>query len=125
MPVTVPRIAAGTARTAFALCAVAALYMSGGWAMAAERVILEPVGYDALPGWHEDRHGEALATFRRTCPRLQKIASDKPMGLLGGTVAEWRPACRAAATRAGNICRSNARERIATQYLLTTGRFCE
>jgi len=83
--------------------------LSGGWAVSAERVILEPVGYDALPGWHEDRHGEALATFRRTCPRLQKIASDKPMGLLGGTVAEWRPACRAAAALPAAVTDARAR----------------
>lgn len=81
---------------AVTLVAVALLSTARIGAMAAERVTFEPAGFDTLPGWGEDRQGEALPAFRRTCERIEKTGPQKPMGLLGGTVADWLPACRAA-----------------------------
>ena len=86
---------AGLRRVAFTLIAATLSWALGGPVVAAERVTLEQVGFDALPGWREDRHGEAIAPFRRTCERIERTGSRKPMGLLGGTVADWQPACRA------------------------------
>ncbi|MFQ3622783.1 MAG: murein transglycosylase, partial [Acetobacteraceae bacterium] len=35
------------------------------------RLGLTPVRFDALPGWAEDRHAEALPAFAETCERLR------------------------------------------------------
>jgi membrane-bound lytic murein transglycosylase A len=57
------------------------------------------VDFDALPGWDEDRLGEAVPAVRRSCA---KLAGLKPKRLLGpkgmaGEAGEWREACAAAA----------------------------
>ena len=63
------------------------------------RLDLAPVGFDALPGWRDDRQSAALAAFRRSCTRFDLKADDQPVGPggLGGLVADWRPPCLAAA----------------------------
>ncbi|HJO71668.1 MAG TPA: murein transglycosylase A [Rhodospirillales bacterium] len=59
---------------------------------------LSPVAFTHLPGWRDDAHGQALATFRRSCARLVS----RPVGELlngagtGGTAADWRLPCAAA-----------------------------
>ncbi len=61
------------------------------------RLLLTPVSFTELPGWAEDRQGEALPAFLRSCGRLERQPDDRPVGpgALGGTVADWRPACAA------------------------------
>ncbi|MEE9300338.1 MAG: murein transglycosylase A [Alphaproteobacteria bacterium] len=60
-----------------------------------DRLVLEPVGFDALTGWGEDAQEEALATFRRSCDVLRARPDDASLGA-AGTVADWRGTCEAA-----------------------------
>jgi membrane-bound lytic murein transglycosylase A len=63
----------------------------------APSVLLEPVGFEALPGWQDDAHAEALPAFRRTCETLMRRGGEVPVGPDGvaGTVADWRGPCEA------------------------------
>ncbi len=63
------------------------------------RLILTETTFDALPGWAEDSIAEALPALRRSCTRLLGRPADRPVGpdTIGGTVADWRPACKALA----------------------------
>ena len=62
-------------------------------------LVLTPVSLGDLPGWEEDRVAEALPALRRSCAHLAKRNPSEPLGpgRLAGTVADWQPACRAAA----------------------------
>lgn len=65
-----------------------------------QRVSMEPTSYNEIAGWAEDRHAEALAAFRRSCPRLtagpdMKIATDGGEKTI--TSGEWGRICSAAA----------------------------
>ena len=57
--------------------------------------LLEPVGFDALPGWEADAVAEALPALRRSCRRVLSSADDRAIGpeAVGGRVADWRPIC--------------------------------
>ncbi len=63
-----------------------------------ERLDLAEVRFDALPGWRGDRHGAALAAFRRSCARFDLRPDDEPVGPdgLAGRIADWRAPCAAA-----------------------------
>lgn len=63
-----------------------------------DRLTLEPAGLTALKGWEDDRQDEALAAFRRSCAALVERPESAPVSpeAVGGTVADWLPACRAA-----------------------------
>jgi membrane-bound lytic murein transglycosylase A len=63
------------------------------------QLLLTPVSYAELPGWVEDGQAEALPAFLRSCGRLERQPDARPVGPdgLGGTVADWRPACAAMA----------------------------
>jgi membrane-bound lytic murein transglycosylase A len=66
---------------------------------------LQPVDFDALPGWAEDDHAAALAAFKVSCTRLMKLAADRPLGRQGlaGRGGDWRSPCaEAAALPAGD-----------------------
>lgn len=62
-------------------------------------VTLTAVGYDALPGWTEDRISEALPALRRSCDRLGIMAvrsgADSYLGpgVYGGTLGDWVELC--------------------------------
>jgi membrane-bound lytic murein transglycosylase A len=60
---------------------------------------LEQVGFDALPGWADDDHAEALPSFLRSCVEVAKLDDDAAMGHDGfsGKARDWRRACREAA----------------------------
>jgi len=65
-----------------------------------KRLAMAPISYNEIPGWADDRHGEALVTFRRSCPKLTtgpdtKIATDGGEKTI--TSAEWRNICASAA----------------------------
>jgi membrane-bound lytic murein transglycosylase A len=64
---------------------------------APEHLDLIPSGFGALPGWTGDDQSAALPALRRSCERLLRQADDRPVGpdAVGGTVADWRPACGA------------------------------
>lgn len=68
-------------------------------------VSLVAVDFEALPGWEDDDASGALAAFQLSCERWAKLAADRPIGGsggLGGTVANWQPACVAAANTTGS-----------------------
>lgn len=71
-----------------------------------KRLAMAPISYNEIPGWADDRHAEALVTFRRSCPKLTagpdtKIATDGGEKTI--TSAEWRNICdSAAAVKAGD-----------------------
>lgn len=61
---------------------------------------LEPARFDDLPGWAAADLAPALLAFRRSCDGRRARAADQPLpggGRYGGTVADWAPACAAAA----------------------------
>jgi membrane-bound lytic murein transglycosylase A len=65
-----------------------------------QRIAMEPTSYNEIAGWAGDRHAEALATFRRSCPRLTagpdvRIATDGGEKTI--TPGEWARICEAAA----------------------------
>jgi membrane-bound lytic murein transglycosylase A len=64
------------------------------------KVRMAPISFNEIPGWNEDRQGEALVAFRKSCPRLTtgpetKIVTDG--GEKTVTAAEWKTICDSAA----------------------------
>lgn len=86
-----------------ALLAVAGLLSAcaGGETTASEkRVAMAPISFNEIAGWADDKHADALATFRRSCPKLVsgpevKIVTDG--GEKTVTPAEWKRICDAGA----------------------------
>ena len=62
-------------------------------------VAMEPTSFSAIPGWADDRHADALAAFRRSCPKLVS-GGDTRISTDGGakmvTAAEWKRICDSA-----------------------------
>lgn len=63
------------------------------------RPSLAPVAFTELPGWREDNLAEAVAAFRRSCPRLTaggdtRIAAD--IGERRNTAEDWKRVCQGA-----------------------------
>src|SRR4051812_6506084 len=64
------------------------------------KIRMAPISFNEIPGWADDRQGEALGAFRRSCPKLTagpetKIVTDG--GEKTVTPAEWKTICDAAA----------------------------
>ena len=64
-----------------------------------QRVAMAPISFGEIAGWGEDKQSEALAAFRRSCPKLvagpdTKIATDG--GTKTITPAEWKQICDSA-----------------------------
>jgi len=59
---------------------------------------LDPVTFDDLPNWNQDRQFEALSAFRRSCRKLAALPAETPVGPDGfaGHAWEWLVACRSA-----------------------------
>ena len=68
-----------------------------------DRLVLARAGFEALAGWAEDAHAEAMPAMGRSCARLGRRADSDGVGPGGiaGTAADWRRPC-AAATRIGD-----------------------
>lgn len=65
---------------------------------AADRVVLKPVVYSALPNWQADDHAQALKVFLVSCGAMNKRPADAAMqGGFAGTLAQWQTVCAAAA----------------------------
>jgi membrane-bound lytic murein transglycosylase A len=67
---------------------------------------MAPISFNEIPGWADEKHAEALATFRRSCPKLV-AGPDTKLVTDGGektiTPAEWNRICDAgAAVKAGD-----------------------
>jgi len=79
---------------------------SGGGLAGSNKVAMAPIAFNEIPGWSDDKLVEALATFRRSCPKLS-ASPDTRIATDGGervvTAAEWRQICtHAAAVRPGD-----------------------
>ena len=103
------------------LSGVAALFAAAGLLAACadgtgpaneQRVAMAPISFNEIAGWADDKHADALATFRYSCPKLTvgpatKIATDG--GYKTITSAEWKRICdSAAAVRPGDDRASRA-----------------
>jgi len=60
------------------------------------RVAMAPISFNEIGGWGDDKQGEALVAFRRSCPKLStgpetKIATDGGTKIV--TSAEWARIC--------------------------------
>src|SRR5258708_27724456 len=83
------------------LAAAGLLSACAGLGGAAEnKVAMAPTSYNEIAGWAQDKHGEALVAFRRSCPKLT-TAGDTKIVTDGGektiTAVEWKRVCDAAA----------------------------
>ena len=65
----------------------------------APKLTLTPARFAELAGWSDDHAAEALAALAKSCASRLKFADTAPVGpkSIAGTVADWRPACSAAA----------------------------
>ncbi len=73
------------------------------------QLAIEIIGFDRLAGWGDDALGDALPVFLRSCAAMNKKRDDAPANPLealgeafpvesiSGKIADWRPACSAAA----------------------------
>lgn len=61
-----------------------------------DRLVLEPVAYDDLPGWSDDDVSAALPALRRSCLRMRFLDPEREVRPVeqGGTVEDWLPFCR-------------------------------
>ena len=64
------------------------------------KVRMAPISFNEIPGWNDDRQGEALVALRKSCARLSagpetKIVTDG--GEKTVTAAEWKTICDSAA----------------------------
>jgi membrane-bound lytic murein transglycosylase A len=71
-----------------------------------DKLVLKPVAFTDLPGWTADDQSAALSALLRTCARFARQSDDTRLPPapadagsvgIGGTLAEWREACAAAA----------------------------
>jgi membrane-bound lytic murein transglycosylase A len=80
------------------VCALGILaFMTGCSNEQNKKMDLIPTSYDSLPGWDNDRHGEALPALKHTCKAIEKKPDSakmlaRPNG--DGQVADWKPVCR-------------------------------
>ncbi len=58
---------------------------------------LTKVEYSQLPGWKNDKHGEAIVAFSASCEKLAELDNSEPIGTgpYGGLARHWRKACAA------------------------------
>ena len=65
-----------------------------------KKVGMAPISFNEIAGWADDKHAEALTTFRRSCPKLV-AGPDAKLVTDGGektvTSAEWKRICDASA----------------------------
>ncbi|HRQ61192.1 MAG TPA: MltA domain-containing protein, partial [Alphaproteobacteria bacterium] len=66
-------------------------------AMGAEASALKPATFADLPGWKNDKHGEVVVAFRRSCERM--LIADPEAAIsnhgIGGKFKDWKAACEA------------------------------
>jgi membrane-bound lytic murein transglycosylase A len=88
------------------LAATGLLSACAGGGAAENRVGMAPISFNEIAGWTDDKQEEALAAFRRSCPRLiaapeSKIVTDGGQKTI--TPGEWKQICdNAAAVKDGD-----------------------
>ncbi len=87
-------------RTRIMLASLTGLLLVAGCARepAPPALVLEPASFATLDGWAGDGHAEALAAFRRSCPRLSSDRAAEAWARLGVGRAALATACAAAAS---------------------------
>ena len=82
-----------------ALAACAPAKMTDGALPAPSKLTRQRASFTDLPDWRDDTHGAALLAFRHSCRSLRSQPASRSLGGggIGGTVADWRPICAAAA----------------------------
>jgi membrane-bound lytic murein transglycosylase A len=60
------------------------------------QLTLSPARFEDLPGWSQDRHGEALVALKRSCGRVLTLGAGPAQGGVAVSAAAWRDVCRAA-----------------------------
>ena len=88
-----------------------------------QRVAMAPISFNEIAGWADDKHAEALVSFRRSCPKLTagpdtKIATDG--GFKTITPAEWKTICDVGQRREGG--RRSRRARLLRGEFPAAGR---
>jgi membrane-bound lytic murein transglycosylase A len=60
-----------------------------------DQLKLTKVRFKDLPGWPDDRHGEAIPSLLSSCAKLALLKDDDPIGHdgHGGRAKQWRAAC--------------------------------
>lgn len=61
-----------------------------------DRLTLEPVRFQDLPGWSQDAIAEAVPALARSCRRLSRLLPERPLGV-AGTAGDWAAPCAALA----------------------------
>lgn len=66
---------------------------------APDRLALLALTFDRVPGWADDRHGEALPAFLASCARLKALPPDSPFvpEARFGRIKDWLALCAEAA----------------------------
>ncbi|MGH1456333.1 MAG: murein transglycosylase A [Alphaproteobacteria bacterium] len=59
------------------------------------QMILEEVGFDALPDWGSDDFKTFIPAFEKSCNRIKNIPAERPFGALemAGTYKDWQAIC--------------------------------
>jgi membrane-bound lytic murein transglycosylase A len=66
-------------------------------AQAEDRLVVTPVDFSDLPGWHDDALAEALPALRRSCDKITRLNPTQPVGYdgRGGLAGDWMTPCGA------------------------------
>lgn len=83
----------------FLLAGCAGLHFGDGRkAEDAKSMTATPVSFSSVPGWNRDNPTQALVAFRKSCGAMMKRSPDAGVAptAMGGRIADWQPACRAA-----------------------------
>ena len=64
-----------------------------------ERMVLQPLDFDQLPGWTDDSSAQILPALLKSCNRITRLPIDRSIGFegIGGVAADWYAPCSAAA----------------------------
>jgi len=83
---------------ALAAAGIAGWFLLPRTSVPPEKLILSPIGFDAIPGWTRSDPAPALAAFRRSCVALRTLPPAAELGAYAGRVSDWLPACAGAAS---------------------------
>ncbi|MBX3489749.1 MAG: MltA domain-containing protein [Parvibaculum sp.] len=81
---------------------IAVLSCAPGATVMDARADARAISFADLPGWADDDHAAALATFARSCTRIAGLDASAPLDSKTGTspiygrAGDWQPACAAA-----------------------------
>ncbi|OIR00753.1 membrane-bound lytic murein transglycosylase A precursor [mine drainage metagenome] len=89
-------------------------------AMSNGAISLEPVTFQELPGWREDRVLAALPALRRSCRKITAMPEGRQLGL-AGAASDWTGPCGALRAVEDEMSARDWAERWLQPYLVTAG----